>query len=99
MDDFQGWSISEIALLESVYTIFQMVFELPSGIISDKIGHKNALALGEFLCGFYILSYFFAKIHFIIYAIYAGFVMWSLGLSLISGTDVSLLYDTVTDKE
>ena len=92
----QGWSISEIALLESVYTIFQMVFELPSGIISDKIGHKNALALGEFLCGFYILSYFFAKIHFIIYA---GFIMWSLGLSLISGTDVSLLYDTVTDKE
>lgn len=92
----QGWSVSQIALLESVYTISQMVFQLPSGVLADKIGHKNALILGEFLCGIYVLVYFFPQFHI---GLYLGFIIWSLGLSLISGADVSLLYDTVSKKD
>lgn len=91
----QGWSVSQIALLESVYTISQMVFQLPSGVFADKIGHKNALILGEFLCGIYVLVYFSPQFHI---GLYLGFIIWSLGLSLISGADVSLLYDTVSEK-
>lgn len=91
----QGWSVSQIALLESVYTISQMIFQLPSGVVADKIGHKNALILGEFCCGFYVLAYFFSQFH---VALYLGFIIWSLGLSLISGADVSLLYDAVSEK-
>lgn len=92
----QGWSVSQIALLESVYTISQMVFQLPAGIFADKIGHKNALILGEFLCGTYVLVYFFPQFH---VGLYLGFIIWSLGLSLISGADVSLLYDAVSEKD
>lgn len=52
----QGWTITQIALLEGFFTICQVIFELPSGLISDRIGHKKALLLGETLCFIYLLA-------------------------------------------
>lgn len=88
-----GWSISEIALLQGIFTFFSAIFEIPSGIIADKIGYKRALQLAELICIFYLISYFFPLNRMVIYI---GFICFSLGLSLISGTDTSLLYN-ITD--
>lgn len=88
-----GWSIAEIALLQGIFTFFSAIFEIPSGIIADKIGYKRALQLAELICIFYLISYFFPLNRMVIYI---GFICFSLGLSLISGTDTSLLYN-ITD--
>lgn len=88
-----GWSIAEIAFLQGVFTFFSAIFEIPSGIIADKIGYKRALQLAELICIFYLISYFFPLNRMVIYS---GFICFSLGLSLISGTDTSLLYN-ITD--
>ena len=88
-----GWSIAEIALLQGIFTFFSAIFEIPSGIIADKIGYKRALQLAELICIFYLISYFFPLNRMVIYI---GFICFSLGLSLISGTDSSLLYN-ITD--
>ncbi|KOY76460.1 Major facilitator family transporter [Apilactobacillus kunkeei] len=92
----QGWSIAEIALLEGLFTISQAIFEFPSGIISDRIVHKNALVLGELVCVLYLITFFFANIHILVYL---GFILFALGLSLISGSDVSILYESVDKNE
>ena len=92
----QGWSIAEIALLEGLFTISQAIFEFSSGIISDRIGHKNALVLGELVCVLYLITFFFANIHILVYL---GFILFALGLSLISGSDVSILYESVDKNE
>ncbi|MFK5675699.1 MFS transporter [Ligilactobacillus sp. LYQ60] len=91
-----GWSVGEIALLESVFTICQFLFEFPTGIISDRLGHKNALLLGETLSILYLITYFFPAQHWLLYV---GFVLFALGLALISGTDVSLMYESVPEAE
>lgn len=91
-----GWSVGEIALLESVFTICQFLFEFPTGIISDRLGHKNALLLGEALSILYLITYFFPAQHWLLYV---GFVLFALGLALISGTDVSLMYESVPAVE
>lgn len=91
-----GWSVGEIALLESVFTICQFLFEFPTGIISDRLGHKNALLLGEILSILYLITYFFPAQHWLLYV---GFVLFALGLALISGTDVSLMYESVPAVE
>lgn len=91
-----GWSVAEIALLESCYTISQAIFELPSGIVSDYLGHKRTLVLGEICCLVYLTSYFFARIHILMYLSY---IIYALGLALISGTDVSLLYESLSSEE
>lgn len=85
-----GWNMSEIALLEGTFTVCSAIFEVPSGIIADRIGKKTALQLGEVICILYLLSYFFPQQHFVIYI---GFICFALGLALISGTDTSLLYN------
>lgn len=92
----QGWTLTQIALLEGFFTICQVVFELPSGLISDRIGHKKALLLGEALCFIYLLTYFVPQIHMLLYL---GFMLFALGLALISGTDISLLYENLAPKE
>lgn len=92
----QGWSLAEISMLEGVFTVAQVIFEFPSGLISDKIGHKKTLLLGEMLCVVYLLTYFFPRNHM---TIYFGFILFALGLAFISGTDISLLYEALSEKE
>ncbi|WP_261976641.1 MFS transporter [Lactiplantibacillus plantarum] len=92
----QGWTTGEIAILEGIFTISQFIFELPSGVISDKLGHKLTLVLGEISCFIYLFGFFFPHIHLIMYI---SFILFALGLSLISGTDVSVLYDSIPLKD
>lgn len=92
----QGWSLAEIAMLEGIFTISQVIFEFPSGVISDKLGHKKTLLLGEIFCILYLLTYFFPHAHIIVYL---GFIMFALGLAFISGTDISLLYESISEEE
>lgn len=92
----QGWSLAEIALLEGTFTVAQVIFEFPSGMISDKFGHKKTLLMGEALCIFYLVTFFFAHIHSIVYI---GFIAFALRLAFISGTDISLLYESLSDEE
>ena len=92
----QGWSLAEIAMLEGIFTISQVIFEFPSGVISDKLGHKKTLLLGEIFCILYLLTYFFPHTHIIVYL---GFIMFALGLAFISGTDISLLYESISEEE
>lgn len=87
-----GWSMAEIAFLQGLFTFFSAVFELPSGIVADRMGKKRALQLGEIICILYLISYFFPHQHMIVYS---GFICFSIGLALISGTDTSLLYNLV----
>lgn len=91
-----GWSVGEIALLESVFTVCQFLFEFPTGIISDRLGHKNTLLLGETLSILYLITFFFPAHHWLLYV---GFTLFALGLAFISGTDVSLMYETVPEEE
>lgn len=91
-----GWSVMQIALLEGFFTVCQLVFELPSGLISDKIGHKKTLLLGEGICILYLLTYFFPQYHAVMYG---GFALFAIGLSLISGTDISILYESIAEDK
>ncbi|MFK4781951.1 MULTISPECIES: MFS transporter [Lactococcus] len=90
-----GWSVAEIALVQGLFTLFSTFFELPSGIIADRFGRKRTLQIGEIFCVLYLLTFFFPTNHTLI-AI--GMFLFAIGLSLISGADVSLLYNIV-EKE
>lgn len=92
----QGWTTAQVAILEGTFTLFSAIFELPSGMVADKIGRKLSVQMGESFCIVYLLSYFFPNIKAIIFI---GFIFFALGLALISGSDVSLLYDGVGSKK
>ena len=89
-----GLTLTEIMLLQSIYSISVATFEIPSGYIADVFGRKKSIILST------ILSF----IGYIVFSFYSGFyafaiaqVLVGIGGSLISGSDSALIYDTLLE--
>ena len=90
-----GLSVFQITLIESISYILCIVFELPWGIIADKIGYKKTMC---FCC----VLYFISKLFFWRANGFAGFLLERILISIViaglSGVDISILYLSC-DKE
>src|SRR3989344_2073396 len=89
-----GLTMTNIFVLQSLFSVAVIVFEIPSGYFADRYGRKRALVLGSVL-GF---------ISFAIYAVAGGFweilaaeLVMGIGFAFISGADSALLYDSLQE--
>lgn len=84
-----GVSVFQITLIESISYILCILFELPWGIVADKIGYKKTMC---FCCSLYFVS----KLVFWRANGFAGFLLERILLSVViaglSGVDTSVLY-------
>ncbi len=87
-----GLNMEMIFELQAVFAIVVVIFEIPSGYVADFIGRKNSLTIGSFLyaSGFSFLPFASQYWHLVGIEVFIG-----LGVSLFSGSDVALLYDTL----
>jgi len=87
-----GLTPFHIFLLQAVYSIVIVGFEIPSGYFADVLGRKKTLVAGSFLgfAGYVVYSFSHGLIGFMIAEIVLG-----IGQSLISGADSALLYDSL----
>jgi len=90
--------LEQFSIILSVFALSILILEIPSGVIADLLGKKKTLIISR---AFYIAEIF-------LIAFYNGFwifliakIISGIGVSLSSGTDSALLYDTlkVQDKE
>ena len=91
-----GLDQKDIMVLQTIFSVAVVLFEIPSGYFSDIIGRKISIILGCFL----------ATIGFSVYSISYGFggllvaeLLLGLSSSFISGTDSALIYDSLIDLE
>ena len=85
--------VAKVLLLEAVYYIAVVVLEVPSGWASDRFGRKPTLVLSSLaLLVSYLLFFGFTGTWWI-WAI--AQMLLAAGLALASGTDTSLLYDSL----
>jgi len=84
------FTVSNATIIMSVMSFSTMLFEIPSGAVSDLFGRKNTLILSTFIHFLAIIAlYIGGNLYvFLIFAVLAG-----LSTSLVSGTDVSLIHD------
>ncbi|MDZ7686513.1 MAG: MFS transporter [Gammaproteobacteria bacterium] len=77
--------------LQAFFAFVVVLFEVPSGYVADMLGRRNALIAGSVFhaAGFTWLC--FAN-GFVELMVFEGLV--GIGMSLLSGADLSLLYDT-----
>lgn len=91
-----GLSLTEIMILQAIYSFSVAVLEIPSGYIADIFGRKQTI----------ILSTIFSFLGFLIFSFYEGFyafvlaeVLVGIGGSLMSGADSALIYDTLLETK
>jgi len=91
---FRGMSLVEIGLLESVYHITGVLFELPTGVIADLYGKKFSVVTGRIVsvisCILMITSDSFLG-----FAI--SFSLSSAAMNLNSGAAEALVYDSLKE--
>ncbi len=87
-----NFSLTQIMILVAFFTIFIAFFELPTGVIGDKLGYKKTMLLGAFCILLGSIGYAFSTdFHHILIAEF----FWALGFSFNSGTQDAFLYDTL----
>lgn len=90
----KGFTVVEVALLESIFHITSLIFETPTGAIADVLGRKYTRMMGMlfhilYLIGlWYVSSYGVAVISFILAAI---------SYNLESGSATAFVYDTLKE--
>lgn len=90
--DYRGLSLLEIGLLEGIFHIASMLFEVPSGAIADLVGRKKVMIAGRIL---YVMSAIVQMIagQFLMFAF--AFVLSAFSYNLNSGTEEAFLYDSL----
>ncbi|OPJ57831.1 MFS transporter [Clostridium oryzae] len=89
---YRGMSLVEIGIIESIYHMTSLLFELPTGAIADIYGKKFSVVLGRVLsivsCVLMIVSTNF-------WGFALAFVLTAAGNNLNSGAAEALIYDSL----
>lgn len=88
----KGMSVSNLAVLLALWSLFTIVFEVPSGILADRWNRRNMLAIAAALQGFCFITWYFSHTFFM-FAV--GFVFWAISAAFTSGTEEGLIYDNL----
>lgn len=89
----RGLSVTDLVLVEIVYVVFVVLLEVPSGALADRWSRKKVLALNM---AFFILNTFLWVVGYNVTIFILGAIAGSIHSALHSGTETSLLYDTLT---
>lgn len=87
----KGLSLAEIFYLQAVFAMTIVILEAPSGYFADIFGRRRALIVGAAIhgLGYFYLNFANDMIGLIIFEVIVG-----VAISLLSGADLALLYDT-----
>lgn len=90
--DEGGMNFPQMMLIQGWFFFWTFALEIPTGIFADAYGRKNSIIIGTVALligiGVYILPWRLS-------AFLIGSCLWAFGLTLISGADESLVYDTL----
>lgn len=87
-----GLSLTQILLLQGIYSVAMVIMEYPSGYLSDRIGYRAALNFASLLgivgWGFYSFADSFIQV-------LVAEIILGISFSFISGSDSALLYESL----
>lgn len=85
----------ELSVLFVIWALASFAFEIPSGMVADRVDRRVYIFAGSLAGAAGFLTWWLWPT----FAGYAlGFVLWSLGSAIHSGTQQSLLYDVLVEQ-
>lgn len=88
----RGFSLTQVGVAEACFLLGLVVLEVPTGAVADRYGRSTSLALGA---GALIASMLVFAFSTSFPILLVSFLMWSVAVTLMSGADLALLYDTL----
>ncbi len=89
-----GLNLQQVFILQGIFTMISVLFEIPSGYASDKWGRKSTCIVAGITS--FIGIYFYAiSTNFTTFLI--GDIFLGIGMSFYSGTLEALMYDTLLE--
>lgn len=90
----KGLSMTDIMLIQAIFSAVMVIAEVPSGYFSDILGRRRTMIIGTLFStvGFGLYGIAQHVTHFIIAEIILG-----IGISFISGTDSAMLFDSLAE--
>lgn len=90
-----GLSPASISVLFIIWSACSFLFEIPTGLLADRVSRRPLLVVGPLVtgAGFALWTWWPS-----FGAFAAGFVLWSAGSALRSGTTQALLYDSLAAR-
>jgi len=93
LTEVKNLTITQFLLLNAVISLFTAIFQIPTGIITDKVGRKQCVVLGNLFFMLFGIVLMLGN-HFFSFAIAAMFL--GIGYSLKSAAETPLLIDSLT---
>lgn len=87
-----GLNMKEVFILQAIYSISIVAWEIPSGYVADVVGRKKSMIYGAILGCFGYVIYSFS---YSFWGFVAAEIILGIGQSMISGADSALLYDSL----
>jgi len=91
-----GMSMGQIMLLQGAFGLAMVLFEFPSGYLADRLGYRRAMIIAALMNVVGWSMYVRADS---IGWVLAAEVILGIGLSLISGTDSALMYESLLETD
>ncbi len=79
-------------VLQAWFLFWVFMLEIPTGVVADKFGRKISVALGSILFAADMLFFGLSSNY---YLLFAAEFLGAVGMTLISGADQALLYDSL----
>lgn len=87
----RGLNLSEIFYLSVIWSVINILFEVPSSYLADRWGRKRTLVLGV---GLYVISCVWLFLGYSFWMLSVGIFFYALSNACFTGTDDALIYDT-----
>ncbi len=86
--------LAQFGIIFSAFALTILVLEIPSGVVADILGRKNTMVVGKslFIVEIALLAFTNGFWPLLIAKVFSG-----VGVSLVSGADQSLLYDSLKE--
>lgn len=90
-----GLNYTGMFILEAIFSLSMIVFEIPTGVVADRWGRKISLFLGScfFGCGFLLFGIFTSYTVLVI-----AEIICAVGMTLLSGADRAIVYEILKES-
>ncbi len=90
--DVRGFELKWLLFMDLPFWLLVAVLQAPTGALADHIGRRKVLVLGAVLFSITVLGFGLTTNY---WMLFFDYVIWAFAMSLRSGTDQALIYDSL----